>query len=44
MQPGDVETTYAETNSLQEWVDFKPNTSIDEGIKKFIDWYLDYYE
>ena len=44
MQPGDVETTFAETNSLEEWVNFKPNTSIDEGIKKFIDWYLDYYE
>ena len=44
MQPGDVEITYADTKLLEEWVDFRPSTSIDEGIKKFIDWYLNYYK
>ena len=44
MQPGDVEQTYANTESLENWIKFKPNTSIEEGIKKFIDWYLFYYK
>ena len=44
MQPGDVEATYANTKSLEEYIGFKPNTSIDDGIKKFIDWYLSYYK
>ena len=44
MQPGDVEATYANTNSLEEWIGFKPNTSIDKGIKNFIDWYISYYK
>ena len=44
MQPGDVEKTYADTKILEEWVDFRPSTSIDEGIKKFINWYLNYYK
>ncbi len=44
MQPGDVEATYANTNSLNDWIGFKPNTSIDKGIKNFVDWYLSYYK
>ena len=44
MQPGDVEKTYADTKILEEWVDFRPSTSIDLGIKKFINWYLNYYK
>ncbi|MBO8217675.1 SDR family NAD(P)-dependent oxidoreductase [Prochlorococcus marinus] len=44
IQPGDVKATYADTSSLENWIKFKPSTSIDAGIKKFIDWYLDYYE
>tara|TARA_Y100001978_G_scaffold78025_1_gene69988 strand:+ start:8181 stop:9215 length:1035 start_codon:yes stop_codon:yes gene_type:complete len=43
MQPGDVEATFADTSLLEEYINFKPNTSIKEGIKKFINWYLDYY-
>ena len=43
MQPGDVESTYANTELLEEYINFKPSTTIDFGIKKFIDWYLDYY-
>ena len=36
MQPGDVESTFANTKNLQEWINFKPSTSIDIGIKNFI--------
>ena len=44
MQPGDVEITYSDTKLLEDWVDYRPSTSIDEGIKKFIEWYLKYYK
>ena len=44
MQPGDVEATFANNESLQNWIGFRPNTSIDKGIKNFIDWYLNYYK
>ena len=44
MQPGDVEKTYADTENLEKFINFKPSTSIDEGIKKFITWYLKYYK
>ena len=40
MQPGDVPTTFADTDSLIADVDFKPETSIEDGLRKFIDWYL----
>ncbi len=44
MQPGDVKATYANTESLENEINFKPNTSIDFGIKKFISWYISYYK
>ncbi len=44
IQPGDVEATAADTNLLNEWVNFKPSTSIEVGIEKFINWYIDYYK
>ncbi len=44
MQPGDVEATYADTEILQDWIGFKPNTSIEEGVEKFVGWYLKYYD
>ncbi len=43
MQPGDVTSTSADTELLENWVGFKPRTSVKEGIKKFIDWYRDFY-
>ena len=43
MQMGDVKETYADTKFLESWIDYKPNTSIREGVKEFIDWYLDFY-
>lgn len=44
MQPGDVVATYAEVNELMADFDFKPSTSINVGVKKFVDWYQQYYE
>ena len=44
MQPGDVPSTSADTELLENWVGFKPRTSVKEGIKKFIDWYTDFYD
>ncbi|MGP4060982.1 GDP-mannose 4,6-dehydratase [Halobacillus sp. H74] len=43
IKPGDVPATYASTNQLQEAVGFKPETSIQEGLQKFADWYVNYY-
>ena len=42
MQPGDVERTYAATERLEEAVGYKPKTEIEDGIKKFVNWYLEY--
>ena len=44
MQPGDVEATYANTKYLEQYINFRPNTSIEKGIKLFIKWYLEYYK
>jgi len=44
MQSGDVYKTYAEVSDLINDFDFKPNTTIEEGLKKFIDWFRDYYQ
>lgn len=43
MQPGDVQDTYADVDALVEDFDYKPSTSIDDGIKKFCKWYLDFH-
>lgn len=44
MQPGDVKDTFADTALLEKYTGYKPSTTLDEGIKKFIDWYKDYYK
>ena len=44
IKPGDVPATYASTEALQKAVGFKPKTSIEEGLQKFADWYVDYYK
>lgn len=44
MQPGDVPATYADVDDLVEDFDYKPDTSIDDGIAKFVDWYKDYFK
>ncbi|MBO4890901.1 MAG: GDP-mannose 4,6-dehydratase [Lachnospiraceae bacterium] len=43
MQPGDVETTYADTSALERDFGFKPHTSLDEGLGSFAKWYRQYY-
>jgi len=43
MQKGDVNSTLADTSKLQSATNFKSKTSIDEGVKKFLNWYKDYY-
>ncbi|MBL51926.1 MAG: protein CapI [Candidatus Marinimicrobia bacterium] len=43
MQPGDVKSTHADISELFEAVNYKPKISIEVGIKKFIEWYMDYY-
>ncbi|MDO9528923.1 MAG: NAD-dependent epimerase [Syntrophales bacterium] len=43
MQPGDVPATYADVDDLMKDVGFKPKTPIKEGIKKFVEWYKEYY-
>ncbi|MEM4997254.1 GDP-mannose 4,6-dehydratase [Priestia sp. SB1] len=44
IKPGDVPATYASTDLLQKAVGFKPETSIEDGLQKFSDWYVDYYK
>ncbi|CAG9612127.1 UDP-N-acetylglucosamine 4-epimerase [Bacillus rhizoplanae] len=44
IKPGDVPATYASTDLLQEAVGFKPETSIDEGLQNFAEWYVKYYK
>ena len=44
MKPGDVPATYASTALLEKAVGFKPKTSIEEGLQKFADWYVEYYK
>ncbi len=43
MQPGDVLETYANVDSLRQEIDFSPSTSIESGIRAFVDWYRDYH-
>ena len=43
LQPGDVPETWANVDDLFEYIDFKPQISVEEGIGHFIDWYSDYF-
>lgn len=43
MQPGDVPITYADTTALERDYGFKPNTSLREGLRKFAEWYREFY-
>ena len=43
MQPGDVPITYADTKPLEDDFGFKPSTSLREGLRKFAEWYKDFY-
>jgi len=43
MQPGDVPDTYADVSALVEEVGYRPSTPIEIGVKRFIEWYRDFY-
>ncbi len=44
MQPGDVPVTYADTSALEQDMGFKPNTSLRDGIRRFAQWYKEFYK
>lgn len=44
LQPGDVPETYADVDDLVKDIGFKPNTSIEIGIERFVKWYRSYYQ
>ena len=44
MQMGDVPETWANTDLLFDLTGYRPNTSVEQGIKSFVDWYLEYYQ
>ena len=44
MQLGDVVATSADTSALEEWVGFKPSTTIENGVANFVDWYKRFYK
>jgi UDP-glucuronate 4-epimerase len=44
MQPGDVQATAADLSDTSAYLGFTPKVAIDEGIARFVDWYLDYYK
>ena len=43
MQPGDVLSTAADTSALENWINFKPNITIENGIYQFAEWYFKYF-
>jgi UDP-glucuronate 4-epimerase len=44
IQPGDVPATYADIDNLSHDIGYRPNTPIEEGISRFVDWYRGYYK
>lgn len=44
MQPGDIKSTYANIDDLNNDTGFVPSTNLDQGLKRFVDWYLNYFK
>jgi len=44
MQPGDVSNTFADISAIERDHGFKPTTTIDEGVPRFVRWYREYHE
>jgi UDP-glucuronate 4-epimerase len=44
MQPGDVPATAADTSALEAWIGFRPNTSVNDGVARFVAWYREFYQ
>jgi len=43
MQPGDVPATFADVSDLERDTGYRPTTTIEEGVKRFVRWYRDFY-
>lgn len=43
MQPGDMQDTFADVAELDAWVGYRPAIGIDEGVRRFVAWYRDYF-
>jgi UDP-glucuronate 4-epimerase len=43
MQPGDLQDTWADVSALARDVGYRPSTELEVGVKRFVDWYLEYY-
>jgi UDP-glucuronate 4-epimerase len=43
MQPGDVPSTWADTTDLERDINFRPGISVNEGIRRFVAWYREFY-
>jgi len=43
MQPGDVAATWADVDDLKTAVGYQPTTTVEDGVKRFVEWYKDYY-
>jgi UDP-glucuronate 4-epimerase len=44
LQPGDVVDTCADVEELVRDTGYQPRTTVEEGVKRFVEWYLEYYE
>jgi UDP-glucuronate 4-epimerase len=44
LQPGDVPDTYADASALVEDVGYRPNTPVEEGVRRFVEWYREFYK
>ena len=44
LQPGDVPDTCSNSDNLKMTFDYKPTTSVLEGVRKFVEWYKNYYQ
>ena len=44
IQPGDVIATAADTSALEDWINFKPSTLVEDGVQRFAKWYIEYFK
>ena len=43
MQMGDVPSTSSDCSELESWIGFRPKTPVSDGVRKFIEWYREFY-
>jgi len=44
MQDGDIQATHADTSLLESLTGYRPQVTVEEGVKKFVDWYKTYFK